>query len=48
MLLVRELTDEEIIKIARDEWALELPADAIRLVRACFEAARVPQTVYQD
>ena len=43
MMMCRELTDDEIIKVASDNWVLEVPADAITLVRACFEAARVEQ-----
>lgn len=43
MKLMRELNDDEIIQLAKDNWVLELPQDAIALVRACFDAAWIKQ-----
>jgi hypothetical protein len=44
MLMVRELTDEEIKQVCHNEMLAISDYEAIQLARALFEAARVQQT----
>lgn len=47
MLMVRELSEKEILEIAKKQWAAGEPEDIVKIVQACFQAAIVKQQ-FQD